>query len=151
MSLSLLSSSKIWSYTWDTVLFVSPLYSHPSPWFYAQVGSSSWILSLSRGFTVNHSFHYYKRIQTQNHWGKYSTALMISIRRLSSGIRGLGSGIGGLGGGNWRLSSSIGGHTGIGDYGGLWCILEYLSSESHHLFVHCTQNPSKCITPLLAY
>ena len=73
------------------------------------------------------------------------------IRRLSSGIRGLGSGIGGLGGGNWRLSSSIGGHTGIGDYGGLWCILEYLSSESHHLFVHCTQNPSKCITPLLAY
>ena len=47
---------------------------------------------------------------------------MISIRRLSSGIRGLGSGIGGLGGGNWRLGSSIGGH--IGDYGGLWYILE---------------------------
>ena len=32
-------------------------------------------------------------------------------------IREPGSGIGGLGG-------SIGGHTGIGDYGGLWCILE---------------------------
>ena len=37
---------------------------------------------------------------------------------------GLGSIIGGLGGGNWRLGSSIGGHTSIGDYGGVWCILE---------------------------
>ena len=42
-----------------------------------------------------------------------------SIGGLSSGIRGLGSGIGGLGGGNWRLGSSIGGHTGNGDYGEL--------------------------------
>ena len=80
-----------------------------------QLQLSSSEIHLSRRL-LNHYFHY-KIIGVLN-------GIDDSIGGLSSGIRGLGSGIVGLGGGNWRLGSGIGGHTGIGDYGGLWCILE---------------------------
>ena len=66
---------------------------------------------------LNHSFHYYNGFRLSIIG--VLNGIDDSIGGLSSGIRGLGSGMGGLGGGNWRLGSSIGGHTGIGDYGTL--------------------------------